>query len=69
MPGVFISIKIYEIPLCLGASGSVRTKQNIISENCALEVQIFCPFIIKSSPSSTALVWREARSEPDPGSE
>ena len=57
------------MPRCLGASGSVRTSANIMFESCAPEVQIFCPLITKSSPSRTARVCSEARSEPEPGSE
>ena len=52
-----------------GALGSVRTRQNIMSAACAVVVQIFWPLMTKSSPSSTALVLSEARSEPAPGSE
>ena len=57
------------MPLCLGASGSVRTRQNIMSAVRAPEVQIFCPLMTHSSPSSSALVESDARSEPEPGSE
>ena len=39
---------------CLGASGSVRTKQNIQSENCAPEVQTFWPLTMNVSPTSSA---------------
>ena len=57
------------MPACLAASGSVRTRANIMSAWAAVEVQIFWPLITKSSPSSTARVCSEARSEPAPGSE
>ena len=57
------------MPRCFGASGSVRTRQNIQSAYCAPEVQIFCPFTTKSSPTISARVRSEARSEPEPGSE
>ena len=57
------------MPLCLGAAGSVRTRQNIQSANCAVEVQTFWPFTTKKSPSISARVLSEARSEPEPGSE
>jgi len=57
------------MPACLGASGSVRTRQNIQSAYCALEVHTFCPFTTNSSPRSSARVRSEARSEPAPGSE
>ena len=57
------------MPRCFGASGSVRASMNIQSAYCAPEVQIFCPLITKSSPSRTARVCSDARSEPEPGSE
>ena len=57
------------MPLCFGASGSVRTRQNIMSAFCAPEVQIFWPLMTHSSPSSSALVERDAKSDPEPGSE
>ena len=57
------------MPSCLGFCGSVRTRQNIIWACIAVLVQIFDPEIRKSSPSSTALVCRLARSDPAPGSE
>ena len=43
MPGVSFSISRNEIPRCFGASGSLRTRTNSHSANCAPEVQIFCP--------------------------
>ena len=57
------------MPRCLGASGSVRTRQNIQSANCAFEVQTFWPLTTNSSPTSSARVLSDARSEPEPGSE
>ena len=57
------------MPLCLGASGSVRVSTKIQLAVSAADVQIFCPLITHSSPSSTARVPRLARSEPEPGSE
>ena len=57
------------MPLCFGASGSVRTRQNIMSAVLAPDVQIFWPLMTHSSPSSSALVESDARSEPEPGSE
>ena len=57
------------MPACFGASGSVRTSANIIWDLSAVLVQIFCPEIRKSSPSTSARVWRLARSLPAPGSE
>ena len=64
-PGAFISTSKKLIPLCLGASGSVLANINNQSASCAPEVHIFVPLITKSSPSSTALVCKEAKSEPD----
>ena len=55
------------MPLCLGAVGSVRTKQRHQSAWWAPEVQTFWPLTTKSSPSSTARVDRPARSLPAPG--
>ena len=57
------------MPRCLGASGSVRTRQNIRSACCAPDVQIFWPFTTNSSPTISARVRSDARSEPEPGSE
>ena len=57
------------MPWCFGASGSVRTRQKIMSAYWAPEVQIFWPLMTKSSPSTSARVDRDARSDPDPGSE
>ena len=57
------------MPWCFFASGSVRTRQNIMSACRAVEVHIFWPLITKSSPSSTARVRSDARSDPAPGSE
>ena len=56
------------MPSCFGASGSVRTRQNIHSEVSAFEVQIFWPLTTQKSPSSTPRVRSEARSLPEPGS-
>ena len=68
--GVFISMSKKEIPCCLfGKSALVRTRQNIQSACWAQVVQIFWPLTTKLSPSRTALVLSEAKSEPEPGSE
>ncbi len=69
MPREEKSIRIKLIPACGLASGSVRTRQNIQFASCARVVQIFCPLITNSSPSRTALVRNEARSDPAFGSE
>ena len=57
-----------EMPSCLEARGSVRTRQKIQSAPSAPDVQIFEPFTTYSSPSSSARICRLARSEPAPGS-
>ena len=56
------------MPLCFGASGSVRTKVSSTSAWCAPDVHTFCPLTTKWSPSRTARVAAPARSEPAPGS-
>ena len=68
-PGVSIGHSRNEMPRCLGAVGSVRASTKIQLARVANEVQIFCPSITQSSPSSTARVPRLARSEPAFGSE
>src|SRR6202020_511072 len=68
-PGCSIGTNRKEMPLCLGASGSVRVRTKIQLADCAAEVQIFWPLITHSSPSRTARVPRLARSEPALGSE
>ena len=67
-PGACISTTNPVRPRCLGASGSVRQMISPMSENWAPEVQTFCPFTTHSSPSRTARVCREARSDPEDGS-
>ena len=57
------------MPWCLGASGSVRQRQNIMLAICAPEVHTFWPVITISSPSTTPRVVSEARSDPASGSE
>ena len=52
------------MPLCLGASGSVRTYSWHQSARWPSDVQIFWPLTTKSSPSRTARVRSDARSEP-----
>ncbi len=56
------------MPFRLGAAGSVRARQMPNSERWAQVVQTFCPVRTHSSPSRTARVASEARSEPAPGS-
>ena len=68
MPGVSIGQMKYEMPSCFGASGSVRAMRMPSFECWASDVQIFWPFTTHSSPSRTARVASDARSEPEPGS-
>ena len=69
MPGAVRSSSIRnEMPLCFGASGSVRTSVYIASEVSGCE-HSFWPLSTYSSPSRTARHCSEARSEPLPGSE
>jgi len=56
------------MPLCLGASGSVRARHTPQSENWAYEVHTFWPVTRQPSPSRSARVATEARSLPAPGS-
>ena len=67
-PGRSVGIISTLMPLCLGALGSVRTKVRSTSASWAPDVHTFCPFTTKSSPSTTARVRNEARSDPAPGS-
>ena len=43
MPGVFMSIRMKEMPSCFLASGSVRQRQKIQSAYCASVVHVFWP--------------------------
>ena len=56
------------MPLRLGASGSVRASSTPKSERWAHVVHTFWPVTTQSSPSRSARVASEARSEPAPGS-
>ena len=69
MPGASIGTRNMLMPLCFGASRSVRAAIQPQLERWAPVVQIFWPLITKSSPSRTAFVWIAARSEPAAGSE
>ena len=69
MPGWSMGASRNVIPLCLICSGAVRHRMKIQLAVWASEVQIFWPLITHSSPSSTARVPSEARSEPELGSE
>ena len=68
-PGVFISTSMNVIPSCFLPESSVRTRTKIQSACCPNVVQVFCPLITYSSPSFSALHFKEAKSEPEPGSE
>ena len=68
MPAVRMSMTRALMPLCLGASGSVRTKHRHKSAWWAPDVHTFWPLTTKWSPSRTAFVERPARSLPAPGS-
>ena len=57
------------MPLCWGASGSVRARQMPQSARWATEVHTFWPVSFQPPSTRSALVRSEARSEPDPGSE
>ena len=69
IPGVERSISRKLMPFCGCTSGLLRTRQKIQSACSAPEVQIFCPSTTYSSPSRTARVPTDARSEPACGSE
>src|SRR3954470_6856077 len=56
------------MPLFLRWLGSVRASRIAKSASDPHVVQTFCPLTIHSSPSSTARVASDARSEPAPGS-
>ncbi len=68
-PGWSIGTSRKLMPRCLGAAGSVRARTKIQLARWPAEVQIFWPLITHSSPSRTARVCSEARSEPASGSE
>ena len=56
------------IPLCLGASGSVRAPTQYHSAKWADVVHVFWPFSRHPSPSRVARNFMEAASEPASGS-
>ena len=68
MPGLVMSTMMKVMPLCFGASGSVRTSSMPQLQNCAAEFHTFWPVTTNSSPSRTARHARPARSLPAPGS-
>ena len=69
IPGELMSIRKYVIPLCFGASGSVRARQTPNCALCAEDVHTFCPVSSQPPSTRTALVRSDARSEPASGSE
>ena len=68
-PGLSMSISRKLIPSWGLPEPSVRTRQNILLANWAWVCHSFDPLTTYSSPSRSALSFRLARSEPDPGSE
>ena len=58
-----------EMPACLGTSGSVRTSSSHQFARWPNVFHTFCPLTTNVSPSSTARVRSEARSDPALGSE
>ena len=68
MPGLSIGTNRKLIPSCFLALLSVRTSMKIQFASFANVVQIFWPLTIQCSPSSTASVRSDARSEPALGS-
>ena len=57
------------MPPCFGASGSVRTYIWHQSANCPRLFHVFWPLMTMWSPSTTAAVRSEPRSEPASGSD
>ncbi len=68
-PGAAMSTIKALSPLCLGSSVSLRHRISPIAEYWAPEVQTFWPFTTHSSPSRTARVRTDAKSDPAAGSE
>ena len=56
------------MPARLGTSGSVRASSTAKSDRWAHVVHTFCPVTTQSSPSRSARVASDARSDPEPGS-
>ncbi len=69
MPGEVMSMSRKVMPCCLRPVFDVRTSANIQFASVACVVQILLPVTIRSSPSSTAAMLSDARSEPASGSE
>ncbi|SKS03089.1 Uncharacterised protein [Mycobacteroides abscessus subsp. abscessus] len=68
MPGDVKSMRMKVIPSCFLGPLVVRTRANIQFASRAWVVQILEPLRTKSSPSATADICNEARSDPDSGS-
>ena len=68
-PFDFMSNTMKEMPICFFALVSVRQRQKIMSACWASVVQVFWPLMMYLSPLRSALVFSEARSDPEPGSE
>lgn len=69
IPGDFFSISRKLIPCCFCPLVSVRTRAKIQFAESARDVRVFCPLTTESSPSASARVCSEARSDPASGSE
>ncbi len=67
MPGESMGTTNMLMPACGLASRSVRAARNMYLPQYVV-VQIFCPVMTHSSPSRTARVRSDARSEPASGS-
>ena len=69
MPGVSSGTSRIEMPRCFGASGLVRHASQTCVVRWASDVQILLPLMTYVSPSRTARVRSDARSDPASGSE
>src|ERR1700709_973005 len=68
-PFDFMSNTMKEMPICFFALLSVRQRRDSISACCAKVVQVFWPLMMYLSPLRSALVFSEARSYAEAGSE
>ena len=69
MPGWSIGSSSIEMPACLAAVGSVRARTKIQLAASPAVCQVFWPLTTHTSPTSSARVRSEARSDPASGSE
>ncbi|PQM45839.1 hypothetical protein C1Y40_03998 [Mycobacterium talmoniae] len=69
MPGDVMSMSTNVMPCCFFGSRDVRTRANIQLASRAWVVQILLPVHTRSSPSRTADIDSDARSDPASGSE